>query len=34
MQNNYNSINTEKIDQAFDDNFPNMKKVIEKSLEE
>ena len=31
-QNVYSSMDTEKIDQIFDDNFPNMKKVIEKSL--
>jgi len=32
MQNTYMSIDTSKIDQAFDDNFPDMKKVIEKSI--
>ncbi|MGB8816170.1 MAG: hypothetical protein WCC74_03015 [Minisyncoccia bacterium] len=31
MQNVYNSTNTGKIDQTFDDNFPDMNAVIEKS---
>jgi hypothetical protein len=33
MQKIYSSINTEKIDQTFDDNFPNMESVIKKISE-